>query len=164
MPNYTPAALIKRYNGKPDVHSRAIRMICDVAMGGVGPQIAVSSRRNRDILRVLMGITGWNMVLVGNVTIPSSPQEAESDAQTWASVIDIAAEVELEDDAPQVKYVIACSEGILVRFKPAQKWGGVVTSKKTYTRLQKAVHKTAQKFSEYESWGRTPLRPVVAEE
>lgn len=163
MPNYTPLALLKRYDGKPDVHSRAIRMICDVAMRGVGLHIAFHSRRNRDILRVLMANTGWNMVLVGN--IPNDVySENEYDVGAWAEVIDIAAEAELEDRAPRVDKVMVCSDGILVRFKPGTSWVGSPSSRKIQTRLQKAIAETARTFSEYDGWGQTPLRPVIAEE
>jgi len=159
MPNYTPMALIKRCDGKPDIHSRAIHMICDVAMRGVGPHFAFKSRHNRSILRVLMAHTGWNMVLVGNV--PGNARHKDGyGANIWADVINIAAEAELEEDAPQVEKVIVCKEGILVRFVPGSTWDGKAFQK----RLQKAITETAVRFADYDSWGETPLRPVVAEE
>ena len=156
-------SLIKRCDGKPDVHSRAIKMICDVGMKGIGPHFAFKSRHNRAILRVLMTHTGWNMVLVGNM--PVSPHYKDGyGASIWADVINIAAEAELEDDAPQVEKVTVCHDGILVRFVPGSTWSGKSTKKSFQKRLQKAITKTAVRFSDYDSWGDTPLRPVVAEE
>jgi len=163
MPNYTPMALIKRCDGKPDVHSRAIRMLCGVAMKGVGPHFAFKSRHNRSILRVLMAHTGWNMILVGNMPVRPHHKDGYG-ARIWADVINIAAEAELEEDAPQVDKVIVCSEGILVRFVPGSTWDNKHTAKAFKIRLQNAISETAVRFSDYDSWGETPLRPVVAEE
>lgn len=115
------------------------------------------------ILRVLMAHTGWNMVLVGRMP-KKSPRGDDYDERIWADVINIAAEAELEDDAPRVDKVMVCEEGILVNFKPRSTWGGKPTSKAFQRRMQKAINKTAARFSDYDSWGETPLRPVVAEE
>jgi hypothetical protein len=163
MPNYTPMALIKRYDGKTDIHSKAIRIICDAAMNGIGPHFAFASRHSRAILRVLMAHTGWNMVLVGNIPADSYHPDGV-DANLWADVIDIAAEAELEEDAPRVEKILVCPEGIMVKFKHGETWGAKLNSKAYHRRLQTAISKTAVRFSDYDSWGETPLRPVVAEE
>lgn len=162
MPSFTPMSLIKRYDGKPDIHSRAIKMICDVAMNGVGPHFACKSRHNRTILRVLMTHTGWNMVLVGKIPTDTS-HDANIDADLWAETINIATECELEEKAPRVEKVIVCEEGIMVRFVPGDSWGTRM-NKTTQKRLQKVITETATRFSGYDSWGATLLRPVVAEE
>lgn len=163
MPSYTPESILKRVRSKPDIHSRAIQMLCEVGMGSTGPHLAVSSRRNRDILRALMMTTGWNMVLVGMV--PLNPLcSAEVDANAWAMMIDVAAEAEFNERAPKVDRVVVCSEGILVRFCPSSLWGGSMTSRSTQRRLQRIITETARRFMEYDSWGETLLRPVVAEE
>ena len=162
MPNYTPMELIKRYDGKPDIHSQAIHIICDAAMKGVGAHFAFTSRRTRTILRVLMEHTGWNMLLIGN--IPESSRHNDGyGADIWADVINLAAEAELEARAPCVDKVIVCSKGILVRFKPGNTWKGKSTTKTSQMRLQKAITEISKRFSKYDSWGETLLQPVVAE-
>lgn len=165
MPSYDHVSITKRFQEKPDIHSRAVMMLSCLGNEGesVGTSIAVSSRRNRDILRVLMANTGWNMILVGKIPTPE-PGKGDFDATCWADVIDVAAEVELESGAPRVEKVLTCSDGILVRFAPNEKWKGSHTSKAGRNRLKKAVQRTAEVFRDVDYWGDSILRPVVAEE
>jgi hypothetical protein len=137
--------LLKRYEGKPDIYSRTIRLICEVAMNGVGPYISFPSRSTKSILNVLMKYTGWNMVLVGKTQ--------HMDVHTWSDVIELVVDSEMECDAPSVQNVLAGSDGVLVKF---------TNKSSNHKHIKDTLNDVSSMFHEYDSWGNTIFTPMVS--
>ena len=157
MPNYNPAALIKRTCGKTDVYSRAIYTICNDIMGGLGPMFAIRTRNNNDILRVLMTHTKWNMILVGNVTT-----DEIQETNLWGDVIQLAAEGELgEERSPKLAWIKVTHQGILLQWTMNPLWSGKASQ--LSKRFQKALTTLTKRFNDYDSWGDLKLSPLIAE-
>ena len=157
MPSYSPDMMMKRFGKKPDIHSKAVDLITRFAMAGTGPFICFKSGKTRDILRGLMGYTGWNMILVGNIPSPSKAITGNENATKWAEVIQMAVDVELGDSAPRIGSMILTSYGIMIRWI-------IPLKKKKKNREAIVLGKISKAFSQYESWGSAVLRPVIAEE